>query len=74
MAHVGVECRKQRRALLNDAYASVGASVNAPFVSFGKAEPALQVEVVRRESAVTPHEQAGREAFHDTRHVVQDAR
>jgi len=74
MALVGIKGRKKRRTLLNDAYAGVRVSVNAPFVSFGEAEPAFQVQVVARKIARALHEQAGREALHDAGHVVVERR
>jgi len=74
MAQMSIEGRQQRRALLNDAYARVGVSMNAPFVSFGATKPALQVQVVARKIVGALHEQARCEALHDARHGGVEAR
>src|SRR5689334_10251969 len=74
MAQMGIEGRQQRRALLDDAYAGVGVSMNAPFVSFGATKPALQVQIVARKIVGPLDEQAAREALHDARHGGVEAR
>ena len=70
---VCVQNRNQRRSFLNDANASVAVAVDASLVTFGQAEPTLQVEVVVRQvRLVAAHKQAGQKAAHQLGHVLAD--
>lgn len=68
---VCVQYRNQCWPLLNDANASVAVAVDASFVTFGQAEPTLQVEVVVRQvRLVATHKQAGQKAAHQLGHLL----
>jgi hypothetical protein len=73
MAEVRIEDREQGRALLDDASASVGVSVNAPFVPFGLPKRAFEIEVVLGElGIIAAREQSTRERQHGPTHVLAD--
>jgi len=47
-------------------------TVDPPLVSLGKAEPAFQIKIVRREIRIASHEQAGLKAAHHFGHLLVD--
>lgn len=70
---MGVQGEKQRRSTMDKPYSGVGMSVNAPLVSLGQAEGALQVQVVEREMwGIPTGKEPGRERHHRPRHVLVD--
>ena len=68
---MGIEGHQQCGAFLDDANSSMAAAVNAAFVAFGLAKPALEVQVVLWEVRVVPsHKQTCLKTRHHAAYVL----
>jgi len=73
MFAVSIQGQQERGSLLHDPDARVGMPVDAPLVTLGFSEEALQIQIVlRKVQEISPGEQARGKTFQDAGHVLTE--